>query len=160
VAIAGTILQRFLAQLSLDKPVKRNKSQCNERSRTTVLWHSFKLDVMKRGLNKLIVTATLAMVVLVAGVIVLSAFIRARTTSAQNACINNLRQIDGAKQQWALENNIISNAMPTWDDVRPYLGRGTNGVIPKCPQGGTYILNRLDQSPTCSIGGPTHSLPP
>ena len=30
-------------------------------------------------------------------------FLRARSTSQQNACINNLRQIDGAIQQWALE---------------------------------------------------------
>ena len=30
-------------------------------------------------------------------------FVKARTTSQTNACINNLRQIDGAKQQWALE---------------------------------------------------------
>src|SRR5262245_54264603 len=42
------------------------------------------------------------------------AFIRARTTSAKNACINNLRQIDGAKQQWGLENNQETNACPTW----------------------------------------------
>src|SRR5438477_12065760 len=35
-------------------------------------------------------------------------FVRARTTSQRNACINNLRQIDGAKQQWALENHKTS----------------------------------------------------
>ena len=37
-------------------------------------------------------------------------FIRARTTSQQNACINNLRQIDGAKQQWALENSAVADS--------------------------------------------------
>ena len=31
-------------------------------------------------------------------------FVRARNTAQQNACINNLRQLDGGKQQWALEN--------------------------------------------------------
>ena len=31
-------------------------------------------------------------------------FVKARDVSMQNACINNLRQIDAAKQQWALEN--------------------------------------------------------
>lgn len=38
-------------------------------------------------------------------IVVLPNFIRARTIRATNACINNLRQIDAAKQQWALENN-------------------------------------------------------
>src|SRR5579859_5427163 len=39
-------------------------------------------------------------------------FARARTTSQQNACINNLRQIDGAKQTWALEHYIAPTATP------------------------------------------------
>ena len=39
-------------------------------------------------------------------------FVRARTTSQMNACINNLRQIDGAKQQWALENKVTGAATP------------------------------------------------
>ena len=38
-------------------------------------------------------------------------FVRARTTSQQNACINNLRQLDGAVQQWALENKAASAAL-------------------------------------------------
>src|SRR5438270_14073890 len=36
-------------------------------------------------------------------------FVKARTTSQQNACINNLRQYDGAVQQWALENKKQSS---------------------------------------------------
>ena len=39
-------------------------------------------------------------------------FVRARTTSQMNACINNLRQVDGAKQQWALETKQATNATP------------------------------------------------
>ena len=57
---------------------------------------------MKQGSEKLIVAAALGVFLIVAGAVVLPAFIRARRTSSQNACINNLRQIDGAKQQWAL----------------------------------------------------------
>jgi chromosome segregation ATPase len=70
------------------------------------------------------------------------------------ACINNLRQIDGAKQQWALENRKPANAVPTAQDVAPYL-RG--GVLPACPAGGQYTLNSLSAVPTCSIPG--HVLP-
>lgn len=86
-------------------------------------------------------------------------FIRARSTSASNPCVNNLRLIDGAKQQWALENGKTTNDTPTWADIQPYLGRGPQGEIPKCPQGGTYILGRVGEPPRCSIGGPKHSLP-
>src|SRR5215469_12102818 len=65
-------------------------------------------------------------------------FVRARTTSQTNACINNLRQIDGAKQQWALEKKQLSTASPVSTDLKPYLGRGTAGQWPSCPASGSY----------------------
>src|SRR5579872_5775086 len=49
-------------------------------------------------------------------------FVRARTSSQTNACINNLRQIDGAKQQWALENHQLSTASPGSGALLVYLG--------------------------------------
>ena len=85
-------------------------------------------------------------------------FVRARTTSQMNACINNLRQIDGAKQQWALENHQISTASPASTVLMPYLGRGTAGSWPTCPANGSYTINNVSTAPTCSIG--THVLPP
>src|SRR4030081_2460256 len=69
-------------------------------------------------------------------------FVRARTTSQMNACINNLRQIDGAKQQWALENHQPSTATaPASTVIAPYLGRGNAGHYPTCPAAGTYTIN-------------------
>jgi hypothetical protein len=68
-------------------------------------------------------------------------------------CINNLRQIDGAKQQWALENRKTITDVPTEKDVAPYL----KNAIPKCPGGGTYTLGAAGAAPTCSIPG--HALP-
>jgi hypothetical protein len=75
--------------------------------------------------------------------------------AAGNPCINNLRQIDGAKQQWALENQKTAEAIPTVQDITPYL-RG--GVLPACPQAGVYTINAVNALPTCSIAG--HALPP
>jgi hypothetical protein len=75
--------------------------------------------------------------------------------SPSSACINNLRQIDGAKQTWVLENHLDSNAIPTWENIRPYLGRGPAGALPTCPQGGIYTLGNLQTAPTCSIKGHT-----
>jgi prepilin-type N-terminal cleavage/methylation domain-containing protein len=51
-------------------------------------------------------------------------FVKARGTAQKNACINNLRQIDGAKEQWALENKKSSGAteLPRWWHL--YLQRG------------------------------------
>src|ERR1043166_6549731 len=74
-------------------------------------------------------------------------FVKARTTAQKNACINNLRQIDGAKEQWALENK--KSAGSTTDDaaVNGYI----KGGAPKCPGGGTYTYNAVDTSPACSI---------
>src|ERR1700756_5783049 len=60
-------------------------------------------------------------------------FVRARMTSQTNACINNLRQIDAAKQQWALEMRKQTTAFPAATDLQPYLGRGATGELPWCP---------------------------
>lgn len=81
-------------------------------------------------------------------------FAKARHASEQNACLNNLRIIEGAKQQWALENKKIDSDEPTSDDLKPYLPKGQ---FPACPAGGTYSINRLADSPQCSHEG--HTLP-
>ena len=110
------------------------------------------------GSSKRWIIAAVLGVFLISVVMVLPAFIRARSTPATNACVNNLRQIEGAKEQWSLEYNKTTNDIPSWDDIRPYYGRETRGELLQCPQGGTYTLGRVGQEPTCSIGG-FHSLP-
>ncbi len=81
-----------------------------------------------------------------------TALIRVRNTPASNACVNNLRQLDGAKQLWALENRKTTNDTPTVSALAPFLNRTL-----VCPQGGTYTPGRVNQPPTCSLGGPSHS---
>jgi hypothetical protein len=71
-----------------------------------------------------------------------------------NACINNLRQIDAAKQQWALENDKPASAIPSAQDILPYL---PGGIFPVCPAGGAYTINAVAAPPTCSVPG--HVLP-
>ena len=91
-------------------------------------------------------------------------FVRARQTSQMNACINNLCQIDGAKQQWALETKQATNAAPAFTDISVYL---KSSVI--CPAAGTgasatfansYTIGTVDIKPVCKIVGSTHVLPP
>ena len=87
-------------------------------------------------------------------------FVRARTQSQKNACINNLRQIDGAVQQWALENKKAATAAAANSDVFPYL---KSAVI--CPSGGvafddSYLLGAtVADKPTCKLVSGTHVLP-
>jgi len=83
-------------------------------------------------------------------------FVKARTVSQQNACINNLRQLDAAENEWALEKGKKTGDVCTADDLKPYI-RLINGQLPKCPAGGTYTINPAGQAPTCSIAG--HKLP-
>jgi len=77
-------------------------------------------------------------------------FTKARSTAQSNACINNLRQIDGAKEQWALENKKNTGDVPKESDLAPYI-RG--GKLPRCPQGGHYIIGAIGTNPTCSVHG-------
>ena len=67
------------------------------------------------------------------------------------ACINNLRQMDAAKQQWALEHNKPVGTIPNLPELQPYLPQG----IPVCPAGGTYTWNTVGTPPTCTIPGHT-----
>jgi prepilin-type N-terminal cleavage/methylation domain-containing protein len=84
-------------------------------------------------------------------------FVRARLKAQQSACINNLRQIDGAKQTWALENKAGQSAVPVLANIQPYLGRGSAGTAPTCPADPTrtfessYELQNLDTAPTCKV---------
>ena|ERR1035437_6170056 len=87
-------------------------------------------------------------------------FVRARTQSQKNACINNLRQIDGAKQQWALETGAKTSDAVTLNQIGPYLGRGSAGAVPTCPTGAAvYTPNAIGTDPTCANSSLGHVLP-
>jgi prepilin-type N-terminal cleavage/methylation domain-containing protein len=83
-------------------------------------------------------------------------FVKARRSAQTNACINNLRQIDGAKQQWALETGQQSTVSPGNTDLQPYLGRGDAGSISGiyCPLVtasalGGYTVGVVGSPPKC-----------
>jgi prepilin-type N-terminal cleavage/methylation domain-containing protein len=108
---------------------------------------------------------TLVEIMIVVGIIGLLAsmaiptFMVARTSSQRKACINNLRQIDAAKQQWALETRQGTNSTPVFTVLRDYL-RGE--VV--CPAGGlafsdSYTINPLMTKPEC-VKKPTDHLAP
>ena len=97
----------------------------------------------------IIAVASIAVVVLIAGA-GLRWYVRTHTMPAAHPCVNHLALIDGYKQQWALEYKKTTNDTPTWEELRLWLG--TNYQMPVCPQGGTYTLGRVGESPRCSLG--------
>lgn len=116
---------------------------------------------MKSGFTLVEIMIVVAIIGLLA-TIAIPNFIRARTVSQQNACISNLRHIDGAIQQWALENKAGADSEVEIPDIQPYFGRGSgqmNAVI--CPAAGpnvtnfasSYSITKVDEAPTCLIGG-------
>jgi prepilin-type N-terminal cleavage/methylation domain-containing protein len=80
-------------------------------------------------------------------------FIKARESSQKNACIANLKQIDGAKNTWALENKKVSTDTPTTAVLY-----GATLYIrdePTCPAAGGYTLGSVSSRPTCNVAGHT-----
>ncbi len=65
-------------------------------------------------------------------------FVKARNTAQANACINNMKQVDGAIQLFALETNKRDADPVTTTDIKLYI---KGNVMPTCPAGNVdYIL--------------------
>jgi len=64
--------------------------------------------------------------------IALPGFARARRSAQTNACINNLRQIESAKDQYAIEGGLVGGAAVSQTGITPFLK-----AFPVCPVGGT-----------------------
>ena len=89
--------------------------------------------------------------------IAIPSFVKARNTAQQNACINNLRQIDSGKEQAALANKWADSQVPTTTVVNTYIKGSTT---PDCPAGGVYTYMVIGTNPVCSINSPTsHKMP-
>jgi len=81
-------------------------------------------------------------------------FIKARATSQQNACINNLRQIDAAINEWALENGQSNgNSIGGVATISAYIKLNSNNSVPGCPATGTYTTYNVGSNPqvSCSL---------
>ena len=108
--------------------------------------------------NRAFTLVEIMIVVLIIGILMAIAvpnFVKARNSSRMNTCIANLKQVDSAKEQWAMDNKKDAGATVAFTDIvgsTLYLK-----AQPACPSGGTYTVNAVGTSPTCSTSG--HALP-
>jgi prepilin-type N-terminal cleavage/methylation domain-containing protein len=92
--------------------------------------------------------------------IAVPSYVRARDSSQMNACINNLREFDGAVQQYALENKLAPTAPYTLANLQPFVKLTSAGALPACPAGGAYSPGEsIANPPTCSLSPIGHALP-
>lgn len=123
-------------------------SQQDGDMRVTTLLHDRPMNPQLNGATMLTAPALVGMLAAIA----LPSFQKARTAARENACVNNLRQLDAAKDQWAIEEGKRTGDEVTFDNVSEFL-RG----VPVCPQGGQYTLNTVGEDPVCTVPG--HELP-
>ena len=82
-------------------------------------------------------------------------FIRARSTTRSNQCINNLRLIQASKDQYAFENAVNPAVIPASSDLELYLRKNR---IPPEPTGSSYGINAINTNAVCNSGLAGHSL--
>jgi prepilin-type N-terminal cleavage/methylation domain-containing protein len=82
--------------------------------------------------------------------IALPGFQRARQAAQRNACINNLRMIEDAKDQYSIENGLGEDSPPP-DNI--YLAEFIRGGFPECPGTGTYTVNNIGTYASCNVHG-------
>jgi prepilin-type N-terminal cleavage/methylation domain-containing protein len=115
-----------------------------------------RIETSRRGGFTLVEIMIVVAIIGLLAAIAIPNFVKARSLSQRNACIENLRQIFYAKATWALETHKSSSVTPGDTDLF-----GPSLYIrakPECPASGAYELLAMDTKPTCTLSVDGHSL--
>jgi competence protein ComGC len=86
-------------------------------------------------------------------VIIIPNLIKARPIHNAQPCLNNLREIEAAANQFAIvHHKVVGDPINFPDDLTPFMRLNSDGKIPSCPWGGVYSMKRVGDTPTCSLG--------
>lgn len=119
-------------------------------------------NILQAGFTLVEIMIVVAIIGLLAAIAIPN-FVKARQEAHAKACINNLRQLDAAANQFALERGKKTGDPITYpDDLTPYVKLNSAGSLPACPAGGTYSVAAVGTNPVCSLGttiSPPHVMP-
>lgn len=109
------------------------------------------MKTMKQGFTLVEIMIVVAIIGLLAAIAIPS-FMKARTQSQTNACINNLRMIEAGKEQWALATKKAQDyAIATADEAEVLAYVKNPSSATNCPAGGTIDFGAIGSNATCTI---------
>jgi len=110
--------------------------------------------VYRTSRGELISALLLVLVLLTLFTLAVLPSLRSKYSGSRDACVVQLKQLDGAKKAWAARNDKADDAVPVETDL---IGpKGFLKKMPVCPAGGVYRLNAVSELPTCSLSGNPH----
>ena len=115
------------------------------------------MSTRKAGFTLVEIMIVVAIIGMLAAIAIPS-FLKARESARRSSCINNLRQIDGAKDQYALECGGAESTVFTLGEIGEYIkdtdkcfcpiAIGVERTFTSC-----YSILALTNDPRCVIGG-------